>query len=145
MSISEYIEYLLFTLDVSYNILHFRFRVYLFIQFKLRSYVINFDILQAIMSSYRTPKSGTHNFRSPSTSTPTILKKRNTPLNNVPKHKVQINLVDNLKALLISFDQNNDKEKLKYNNLICDIRDAGIEIKVSIFFHHLHFKEIMVW
>jgi len=61
------------------------------------------------------------------------LKKRNTQLNNVPKQKVQFNLVDNLKALLISFDQNNDKEKLKYNNLICDLRDAGIEIKVSIF------------
>ncbi|XP_027843438.1 RNA polymerase I-specific transcription initiation factor RRN3-like isoform X1 [Aphis gossypii] len=81
------------------------------------------------MSSYRTTKSGTHNLRPPSTSTPTILKKRNTQLNNVPKQKVKINLVDNLKALLISFDQNNDKEKLKYNNLICDIRDAGIEIK----------------
>jgi len=95
------------------------------------------------MSSYRTTKSGTHNLRPPSTSTPTILKKRNTQLNNVPKQRVQINLVDNLKALLISFDQNNDKEKLKYNNLICDIRDAGIEIKVSIFFSL--FKKNMVW
>jgi len=92
------------------------------------------------MSSYRTTKSGTHNLRPPSTSTPTILKKRNTQLNNVPKQKVQINLVDNLKALLISFDQNNDKEKLKYNNLICDIRDAGIEIKVSISFSLLKKK-----
>ncbi|XP_022170492.1 RNA polymerase I-specific transcription initiation factor RRN3-like isoform X1 [Myzus persicae] len=81
------------------------------------------------MSSYRTSKTSSHNSRPPSTSTPTILKKRNTQLNNVPKQKVQFNLIDNLKALLISFDQNNDKEKLKYNNLICDIRDAGIEIK----------------
>lgn len=86
------------------------------------------------MSSYRTTKTSSHNSRPPSTSTPSILKKRNTQLNNVPKQKVQFNLVDNLKALLISFDQNNDKEKLKYNNLICDIRDAGIEIKVSISF-----------
>lgn len=91
-------------------------------------------ILQVTMSSYRTSKMSSHNSRPPSTSTPTILKKRNVQLNNVPKQKVQFNLVDNLKALLISFDQNNDKEKLKYNNLICDIRDAGIEIKVSTTF-----------
>ncbi|VVC30424.1 Hypothetical protein CINCED_3A002920 [Cinara cedri] len=81
------------------------------------------------MSSYRTPKSGTYNLRPPSTSTPSIIKKRNNTLSNVPKQKVQFSLVDNLKSLLISFNQNNDKEKLKYNNLICDIRDAGIEIK----------------
>lgn len=85
------------------------------------------------MSSYRTPKSGSHHMRPPSTSTPTILKKHNTPLHNVPKKKVQINLIDNLKSLLISFNQNDEKEKLQYNNLICDIRDAGIEIKVSLF------------
>jgi len=86
------------------------------------------------MSSYRTPKSGSHYIRPPSTSTPSLLKKRsNSALNNVPKQQVQLNLIDNLKALLINFNQNNDKEKLKYNNLICDIRDAGIEIKVSNF------------
>lgn len=83
------------------------------------------------MSSYRTPKSGSHYIRPPSTNTPSILKNRNnSTLNNVPKQKVHFNLVDNLKALLINFNQNNDKEKLQYNNLICDIRDAGIEIKV---------------
>lgn len=87
------------------------------------------------MSSYRTPKSGSHHLRPPSTSTPSILKKRNiAPLNNVPKQKHQFNLVDNLKALLINFNQNNDKEKLQYNNLLCDIRDAGIEIKVNVLF-----------
>lgn len=81
------------------------------------------------MASYRTPKSGSHHLRPPSTTTPSILKKRNsTALNNVPKNKVNFNLVDNLKALLMNFNQNN--EKLQYNNLICDIRDAGIEIKV---------------
>lgn len=84
------------------------------------------------MSSYRTSKSGSHHLRPPSTSTPSVLKKRNNaPLNNTPKQKVNFNLVNNLKALLISFNQNNEKEKHQYNNLICDIRDAGIEIKVS--------------
>lgn len=98
------------------------------------------------MSSYRTPKSGSHHMRPPSTSTPTLLKKRNTPLLNVPpKHKVHTNLIDNLKALLISFNQNNEKEKQQYNNLICDIRDAGIEIKVSLFtlFTYLQFHKII--
>jgi len=86
------------------------------------------------MSSYRTPKSGSYHLRPPSTSSPSILKKRNNaPLQNVPKHKVHINLVDNLKTLLINFNQNNEKEKLQYNNLICNIRDAGIEIKVSLY------------
>lgn len=83
------------------------------------------------MASYRTPKSGTHCLRPPSTSTPSVLKKRNnTPL-NTPKQKVNLNLAANLKALLMSFNQNNEKDKYHYNNLICDIRDAGIEIKVS--------------
>lgn len=97
------------------------------------------------MSSYRTPKSGTFNLRPPSTSTPSILKKRNNIPNNVPKQKIQFNLVDNLKSLLISFNQNNEKEKLKYNNLICDIRDTGIEIKVAmkflifVFFYKFYF------
>lgn len=83
--------------------------------------------------SCRTPKSGTFNLRPPSTNTPSILKRRNNNLpNNVPKQKVKFKLVDNLKSLLISFNQNNEKEKLQYNNLICDIRDTGIEIKVSL-------------
>jgi len=56
-------------------------------------------------------------------------------LHNVPKQKVHINLVDNLKALLINFNQNNEKEKHQYNNLICDIRDAAIEIKVRYRFY----------
>lgn len=98
------------------------------------------------MSSYRAPKSGSHHLRPPSTSTPTLLKKRNsTTLNNVPKQKIHFNLVDNLKALLISFNQNNDKEKLQYNNLICDIRDAGIEIKVSFFALICNFLHRKVW
>lgn len=85
------------------------------------------------MSSYRTPKSGSHFSRPPNSSVPSILKKQNNPPpNNVPKRKVQINVLENLKALLINFNQNNEKEKLQYNNLICDIRDAGIEIKVSL-------------
>lgn len=97
------------------------------------------------MSSYRTPKSGSHHLRSPSTSTPTILKKRNnTPLNNVPKPQINFNLVNNLKALLVNFNQNNDKEKHQYNNLICDIRDAGIEIKVSFFILFTHIYEALV-
>lgn len=85
------------------------------------------------MSSYRTPKNGSYHSRPPSSNVSSLLKKRNnTSLNNVPKLKIQFNLVDNLKALLMSFNQNNEKEKLQYNNLICDIRDAGIEIKVSL-------------
>lgn len=85
------------------------------------------------MSSYRTPKSGSHHLRPPSTSTPSVLKKRNsTQLNNSLKPKVSFNLVKNLKALLISLNQNNEKDKHQYNNLICDIRDAGVEIKVSV-------------
>lgn len=83
------------------------------------------------MASYRSPKSGSHLMRPPSTSTPSILKKHNNAsLNNVPKQKKHLNLFENLKSLLISFNQNNEKEKLQYNNLICDIRDAGMEIKV---------------
>jgi hypothetical protein len=84
------------------------------------------------MSSYRTPKSGSHHMRAPSTSTPTLLKKHNNAaLSNIPNVKINFNLVTNLKSLLINFNKNNEKEKLEYNNLICDIRDAGIEIKVS--------------
>lgn len=88
------------------------------------------------MSSYRTPKSGSHHLRPPSTSTPTILKKRNiSSLNNynVPKPKVNFNLVDNIKGLLLNLNQNNEKEQLQFKNLICDIRDAGVEIKVNLF------------
>lgn len=87
--------------------------------------------------------------RAPSTSAPTLLKKRNNAaLNNVPNLKVNFNLVHNLKALLINFDKNIEKETLEYNNLICDIRDAGIEIKVStllscINFNSLFFKRLV--
>jgi hypothetical protein len=70
--------------------------------------------------------------QAPSTSTPTLLKKHNiAALNNKPNVKINFNLVTNLKSLLINFNKNNEKEKHKYNNLICDIRDAGNEIKVS--------------
>ncbi|XP_025414320.1 uncharacterized protein LOC112686318 [Sipha flava] len=85
------------------------------------------------MSSYRTPKSGSHHMRAPSTSTPTLLKKHNNAaLSNIPNVKINFNLVTNLKSLLINFNKNNEKEKLEYNNLICDIRDAGIEIKMNL-------------
>lgn len=100
------------------------------------------------MSSYRTPKSGSHHLRSPSTSTPSIHKKHNnTAINNVPKPKVHFNHINNLKTLLISFNQNNDKEKDQYNNLICDIRDAGIEIKVRflILFTHIYDSLVFIY
>lgn len=100
-------------------------------------FVFIYNIMSADMSSYRSTKSGTYHLKAPSTSTPSILKKRNSSISNVPKQKIQFNLVENLKSLLVDFNHNNEKEKHKYNNLICDIRDAGIEIKVSILFSFL--------
>jgi len=33
--------------------------------------------------------------------------------------------------MLVNYNQNNDKDKVYYNNLICDIRDSASEIKVN--------------
>ncbi|XP_050436461.1 RNA polymerase I-specific transcription initiation factor RRN3-like [Adelges cooleyi] len=78
------------------------------------------------MSSYHSHKSGMQN----GAGSPSILKKRGVlSQNNVPKRSVHFSLFNNLKSMLVQFDQNNVKDKIQYNNLICDIRDTGVEIK----------------
>ncbi|XP_050531899.1 RNA polymerase I-specific transcription initiation factor RRN3-like [Daktulosphaira vitifoliae] len=65
-------------------------------------------------------------------SSPSILKKQNIlSINNVPKRKVHFDLFNNLKSMLIHFDQTDDRDKIQYNNLICDIRDTGNDFKDS--------------
>lgn len=83
------------------------------------------------MSSFQTPKSGTFNLCT-STSSPSILKKcgRQSSLNNVPGRKVHFDLFNNIKLMLVNYDENNVKDRQFYNNLICDIRDSASEIKV---------------
>jgi len=83
------------------------------------------------MSSFWAPKSGIHNLNN-SISSPSILKKcGNQSLNNVPGRKVCFDLFNNLKLLLINYDNSNEDDKIEYNNLICDIRDLATEINVS--------------
>lgn len=80
------------------------------------------------MSYYQPPKSGTHHLCG-SSSSPSILKKcGRQSLNNVPGRKVRFDLFNNIKFMLINYD----KDKIYYNNFICDIRDSASEIAVSI-------------
>lgn len=82
------------------------------------------------MSSTQGSKSGIFHLYN-SSSSPSILKKcKRQTLNNVPARKVHFNLFNNIKLMLINYDKNNDRDKIYYNNLICDIRDSASEIKV---------------
>lgn len=90
------------------------------------------------MSSYQTTKSGTYHLAN-TISSPSILKKFGRPsLNNVPGRKVRFDLFNNIKLMLTNYDKNNDKDKLCFNNLICDIRDSASEIEVSQFKTNIH-------
>jgi len=79
------------------------------------------------MSSYQPSKSGTYRLSSSMNSS--ILKKcGRQSLNNVPGRKVRFDLFNNIKFMLTNYD----KDKVYYNNLICDIRDSTSEIAVSL-------------
>jgi hypothetical protein len=84
------------------------------------------------MASYHnTTKSGAYCMNN-SISSPSILKKiGNQSLNNVPGRKVHFDLFKKLKILIINYNKNNEADKTNYSNLICDIRDAAVIIKVS--------------
>lgn len=76
---------------------------------------------------YQSSKSGTHHLCG-SISSPSILKKcGKQSLNNLPGKKVRFDLFNNIKLMLINYD----KDRIYYNNLICDIRDSTSEITVS--------------
>lgn len=79
------------------------------------------------MSYYQSTKSGTHHLCS-SIGSPSILKKCGRQSLNAPGRKVHFNLFNNIKCMLINYD----KDKIYYNNLICDIRDSASEITVSL-------------
>lgn len=86
------------------------------------------------MSSFRVTKSGTFQFCG-CTNSPSILKKcGRQSLSNAPGRKVHFKLFNDIKLMLIDYDQNNDDAELYYNNLICDIRDSASEITVSEIF-----------
>lgn len=80
------------------------------------------------MSSPQTPISDTYHLCN---SVKPILKKYGKKsVNNVPGRKVHFALFNDIKMMLLNYDKNSDENKIHYNNLICDIRDSAIEIKV---------------